>query len=113
MAAAPELDWLAILRREVAAGSCQAVAAAMGVSRTAVSLLVHGKYTADPARMAAKVLETFTRVHCPHAGVPVSPQECGQRAGAMPTGSPGALRWWRACQGCPHNPLQTNKKPAA
>lgn len=96
--------WLDILRAQVAASSRQAVADALGVSRTSISLLMSGKYTARTDLMAARVVDVFSRFPCPHSGQLVSPAECVQRAGQMPTSSPGALRWWRACQSCPHKP---------
>lgn len=96
--------WLELLHAQVAASSRQAVADALGVSRTAISLLMSGKYPGKTDNMAARVVDVFSRVQCPHSGQMVSPGECAQRAASMPTSSPGALRWWRACQTCPHAP---------
>lgn len=97
-------DWLTILRAQAAASSRQAVADALGVSRTAISLILNGKYPGRANNMAARVLDVFSRFLCPHSGQMVSQAECAQRAATMPTSSPGALRWWRVCQTCPHKP---------
>lgn len=99
-----DLAWMTLLREQVEARNITAVAADLGVSRTAVSLVLSGKYPGKTDRMAARILDVFSRVHCPYSGGLVSPVECAQRSGAMPTGSPGALRWWRMCQECEHKP---------
>jgi hypothetical protein len=101
-----DLTWMALLREQVAARSITAVALDLGVSRTAVSLVLAGKYTARTDKMAARILDVFSRVRCPYSGGMISPAECGQRSGAMPMGSPGALRWWRMCQNCEHKPTE-------
>lgn len=98
-------SWLTLLRRAVdEAGSRAAVARELGVSRTAVSLLLSGAYPGDPARMAARVMNRYARVDCPHTGHPVTPEHCRRLAGPVPTSSPAALRQWRACQTCQYNP---------
>lgn len=96
--------WTTLLREQVDARSITAVAADLGVSRTAVSLVLSGKYRGKTDRMAARVLDVFSRVPCPCSGDLVDSAECARRSGAMPTSSPGALRWWRMCQECEHKP---------
>lgn len=102
-------DWRDILAQAVGASSCAQVARCLGVSRTAVSLLLSGKYPGSPERMAARIVERYGRVTCPYLDREVAPAECERYSGEMPTASPDALRHWRACQGCEHNP----KKEAA
>ena len=97
-------DWLALLAEEVARTSITAAAHRIGYSRTAVSLALAGKYPGDPAKVAAKVLEVLGTVECPHLGFAVTAARCADASGQMPTSSPGDLRLWRACQGCPHKP---------
>ncbi len=99
-----DLEWMAMLRGQVEARSITAVAADLGVSRTAVSLVLAGKYPGKTDKMAARIVDVFARVECPYSGALVSPAECAQRSGDMPMGSPGALRWWRMCQVCEHKP---------
>jgi hypothetical protein len=95
---------MAMLKEQVEARSITAVAADLGVSRTAISLILSGKYPGGTDRMAARIQDVFSRVQCPYSGGLVSPAECAQRSGKMPMGSPGALRWWRMCQICEHKP---------
>lgn len=99
-----DLTWMAMLKEQVEARSITAVAADLGVSRTAVSLVLSGKYPGRTDKMAARIVDVFSRVRCPYSGGLVSPAECAQRAGKMPMGSPGTLRWWRMCQECEHKP---------
>lgn len=99
-----DMTWMAMLKEQVDARSITAVAADLGVSRTAVSLVLSGKYPGRTDKMAARIVDVFSRVRCPYSGGLVSPAECAQRAGKMPMGSPGALRWWRMCQECENKP---------
>lgn len=95
---------MTLLQEQVTARNITAVATDLGVSRTAVSLVLSGKYPGKTDKMAARIMDVFARVSCPYSGALVSPAECAQRAGDMPMGSPGALRWWRMCQVCEHKP---------
>lgn len=97
-------DWRTILEQAAAGSSRAQVARELGVSRTAVSLLLAGKYPGSTDRMAARVMERYGRVSCPYLEREVTPAECQHHAGEMPTASPDALRHWRVCQGCEHNP---------
>lgn len=97
-------DWQSLLSRAVEGSSRSAVARELGVSRPSVSLLLSGKYPGNPNRMAARIIERYARVDCPHTGQSVSPDQCRRYAGPVPTSSPAALRQWRACQSCPNNP---------
>lgn len=98
--------WRELLRAAVARSNKQAVAQALGCSRTLVSLVANGKYHASTDGLAAKVLETYGRHVCPHMNREVSMEECRRASGlsSPPTSSPMALRLWRACQACPHKP---------
>lgn len=103
-------DWLTLLAEAAQASSKAAVARELGVSRPSVSLLLSGRYPGNTNRMAARVLDRYARVDCPHTGKSVTPEHCRRLCGPVPTSSPAALRQWRACQACPHNP---NTKEAA
>lgn len=95
-------NWQELLHKAVKATNCAEVARELGVSRTAVSLLINGKYAGDTRRMAERILNRFGRTLCPCTGRRMSVAECRQTAATMPTSSPGALRLWRACQQCEH-----------
>lgn len=97
-------EWLALLSEEAARTSITAVARRLGYARTSVSLALSGKYPGATDKLAAAVLAVLGTVDCPHLGFPVSPSRCADASGEMPTSSPGDLRLWRACQGCPHKP---------
>lgn len=97
-------DWHAILAQAVSTSSRAQVARDLGVSRTAVSLILAGKYPGQTNRMAARIMDRYGRVACPYLEREVTPAECARYGREIPTASPDALRHWRACQGCEHNP---------
>ncbi|AKH37272.1 MULTISPECIES: hypothetical protein [Nitrosomonas] len=93
--------WREILNARVAASSKAQVAAELGVSRTAISLIVHDKYPADTRHIAAKVIEIYGRIRCPHLGLEISQAQCREyHSRRPPTSSPRAMKHWRACQNC-------------
>lgn len=103
------MQWLEILRQAVEDNprGIAGVADQMGkgVSRTALSLVLANKYPAKTDRIAARVLDTFARISCPHLGETVTQAQCRHFANrAAPTNSPRDMRHWRACQACPHKP---------
>lgn len=78
------------------------VAQKLGVSRTAVSLILSGKYDADPARILALAVARYGQIDCPHLAKAISPAECHAFARAdAPTHNPMKMRHWNACQRCP------------
>jgi hypothetical protein len=106
-------DWRDLLAAEAARTSIAATGRRLGYSRTAVSLALAGKYPGRTDKLSATVLAVLGRQVCPHLGREITPGECADNAGAMPTSSPAALRLWRACQTCPHRPDEaiTTTKP--
>lgn len=100
-------NWLELLTEAVDASNRAEVAKELGVSRTAVSLLLLGRYPGNTNRMAARILERYARVDCPHTGKNVTPDHCRKFTGQVPSSSPAALRQWRACRACPHTPEAT------
>ncbi|SNR95766.1 hypothetical protein SAMN04488503_2029 [Humidesulfovibrio mexicanus] len=105
-------DWLTLLSQAVSASSRTKVAKELGVSRPSISLLLAGKYPGNTGRMAARIVERYARVVCPHTGKSVAPEHCRRLCGPVPTSSPAALRQWRACQACPNNPNANGKENA-
>jgi hypothetical protein len=81
----------------------QGVADDLEISRTSISLVLNGKYPAKTDKIAAKVIDLYARLTCPHTGIEITHVACRmQSSSAVPTNSPQAMRHWRACQGCPH-----------
>lgn len=97
-------DWLALLRARVAEIGVSATARELGVSHGAVSLLIYERYPASTDRMAARVIDRYTRHECPYDGALLHSDACARYAGKAPTSSPAALRRWRTCQKCRFNP---------
>lgn len=103
---AMEPDWLVWLRSRVAdLGSAQKAADEIGISRTAVSLLLAGKYTASTDKVAAKITSLISAeaVWCPHLARSLDAHACQALSqSAMPQSDPAALRQWIACKSCPN-----------
>lgn len=101
---ADEPRYLMLLRAEVErSGSRGRVAQQLGISRSAVSMLLSGTYPGGTDRMAELILSQLDTVVCPHTGETLSRPACAEIAGRpVPTSSPDALRHWRACQRCDH-----------
>lgn len=98
------MTWFEQLKRAVDESSCADVARRIGVSRSAISLLVNNKYQGDTSRMAVRIKEYFSRVICPESGLQISRAQCRANVGNVPTSSPAAVRQWKACRKCPHQP---------
>lgn len=98
-------NWLALLTNAVEAHprGIAGVAEEMDVSRTAISLVLSGKYPAKTSKIEARVLHTYARVACPHLNETITIHACRSHSErAAPTNSPREMRHWRACQNCPH-----------
>lgn len=101
--------WLDLLRKEVEAlpkpGGIKIVAARIGYSRTAVSLVLADKYPGKTDRLAQRVMEVLGEVECPSEGRTIAYSECQlMRLREAPTHNPALMRHWRCCQSCPNNP---------
>lgn len=82
-------------------GNKAAVGRRCGISRTAVSLLLAGKYPADTARIEMTIVNALKRHECPWTGDWMHDAECQARADAPPpSSSPAAYKHWQACQSC-------------
>ncbi|MGZ2403335.1 MarR family transcriptional regulator [Rhizobium ruizarguesonis] len=110
-------QWVDVLRAEAEKPkrSKQAIADELGISRTAVSLLIAGKYTAKmdkvSAKIAPKVMALYShQVWCPHLRASIGPSVCvGHHSAPMTMSDPDKLKQWAACRACSQNP--ENKKP--
>lgn len=99
------MAWLELLRAEAEATTMQKAGERVGITRTAVSLCLAGKYPAKTDRVAAKVLAVLGQVDCPALAESISPEACREnRERKAPTHNPQAMQLWKACHHCPNNP---------
>ena len=101
------MDWLSILRGQVAAKGLPAVARELGVVKSTVSMVVNGKYPASTDRIQARVLATYggQTVTCPvlggiDAAACAANQDRAKRIG-LRAGNPETLRLFKTCSNCP------------
>lgn len=95
--------WLDLLKKRVDESSMGKVAEELQCSRTAVSLVLAGKYPASTEKFATRVIARYARIPCPFLEREISGAECREfHTRETPTSSPFAMRHWRACQGCQH-----------
>lgn len=109
------MQWLELLASAVEADprGKAGVADRLDISRTAVSLVLSGKYQAKTDRIAARVVDIYARVDCPALGEAIPHGACGAHAlRAAPINNPREMRHWRQCQACQHKPASTNKQGA-
>ncbi len=86
-------------------GSIQAVAVALDVSRTAISLTLADKYKGNPSLIYDRVIARFAGWECLHTSERITPTDCHSHClGQPPVQNPSAMRHYRTCQGCVHNP---------
>jgi hypothetical protein len=88
------------------------VAERVGVSRSAISLLLSNRYPSKSlARIEGKVLAALDNINCPVLGT-LENSEC-QKNRELPFSSanPQRINLYRACQHCPNNP--NNQESAA
>ena len=105
-------DWMELLCDAVSRSSISAVALELGYSRTAISLVLSGKYQGSTARIETAVLDHFVHArHCPVLERVISLKSCSDNTSRpMPTSSPQALRLWRKCQACAFHPKNREKR---
>lgn len=98
--------WIRLLATEVARGNRTQAARRIGISRTAVSLVLVNRYPSpSTARIERKVLQALGQLDCLAKGQQVTLIECQDfRERPAPTHNPMSMRHWRACQHCPNNP---------
>lgn len=107
--------WFELLLERCKGAVRARVAAQLGISSTALSMVIngtgpYGDGSASTLRIAERVRHTFGRYVCPHlteeaGGEPheVTAEQCRAHAHcAPPTGSPRAMQHWQACRQCAH-----------
>jgi hypothetical protein len=96
---------LTLMQQEAKRTSKTALAVLLGVSRTAISLVIGGKYPARNDAIFAAALAVLDRRSCPYLGVQVEAIYCHDtNTGPTPTWDPSALAQRRMCQKCEHKP---------
>ncbi|WP_282339422.1 hypothetical protein [Pseudomonas sp. PS02288] len=95
-----------LLAAEVAASDRTKAAERIGMSRTAVSLVLANKYSSpSTAGVERRVMDVLGRIECVAVGEIVTVEQCqSYRERPAPTHNPRAMRQWLACQNCPINP---------
>lgn len=101
-----------LLAAEVAASNKTKASQRIGMSRTAVSLILANRYASpSTAGVERRVMETLGRIDCVALGEVINTDQCqSYREKPAPTHNPQAMQQWRACQHCPINPDCCNKE---
>lgn len=111
-------QWVTVLRAEAAkpGRTKQTIANELEVSRTAISLICKGEYSAKldkfAEKHAGKVMALYAnQVWCPYLRTSISYAACADHQSApMNTSDPTKLRHWAACQGCKVNPAVAKRE---
>lgn len=103
--AAPPL-WINLLSAEVERTNKTVASQRIGMSRTAVSLVLANRYPSpSTAGVEKRVMDVLGRLECVALGEVITSAQCQSwREKAAPTHNPNAMQHWRACQHCPNNP---------
>ncbi|WP_447588698.1 helix-turn-helix domain-containing protein [Aquipseudomonas campi] len=98
--------FVTLLAREVEQSNRTRAAERIGMSRSAVSLILSNRYPSpSTAGVERRVLDALGRIECVAIGDVVTVEQCQTyRARPAPTHNPMAMQHWRACQHCPSNP---------
>jgi len=103
-----------LLAAEVAASSKTKASQRIGMSRTAVSLVLANRYASpSTAGVERRVMETLGRIQCVALDESITTEQCQHyREKPAPTHNPQAMQQWRACQHCPINPNYCHQENA-
>lgn len=96
-----------LLAAEVAVSTRIKAGERIGMSRTAVTLVLANRYPSpSTAHIERRVLDTLGRLQCVALDAVITTEQCqSQRKKPAPTHNPHAMPGWRACQHCTHNPV--------
>lgn len=103
-----------LLAAEVAASNKTKASQRIGMSRTAVSLILSNRY-ASPSTggVERRVMETLGRIECAALDAEINTDQCQSfRKKPAPTHNPQAMQKWRVCQHCSINPNCWNQENA-
>lgn len=106
--------FIRLLAAEVAATNKTRASQRIGMSRTAVSLILANRYASpSTAGVERRVMETLGRIECVALDATVTTHQCqSYREKPAPTHNPQAMQYWRACQHCTQNPNCCEKENA-
>lgn len=97
--------FVSLLAREVEQSNRAHVGERLGISRTAVSLVLVNRYPASTTNVERRVMDVLGRIDCVALGEVITAEQCQtNRDKPAPTHNPHAMQHWRACQHCPQNP---------
>lgn len=104
--------WVSLLAREVEQSNRKSAGERVGVSRTAVSLVLVNRYPCSTAGVERRVMDVLGRIECVAIGEVITAEQCQTyRERKAPTHNPMAMQHWRACQHCPNNPNCAAEEP--
>lgn len=95
-----------LLAAEVAASNRTKASQRIGMSRTAVSLILANRYASpSTSGVERRVMNTLGRINCVALDSVITTEQCQTyREKPAPTHNPQSMHHWRACQHCPTNP---------
>lgn len=101
--------FVTLLAREVEQSNRTKAGERIGMSRTAVTLVLQNRYPSPTTKgVERRVLDALGRIECVAIGEAVTAEQCQTyRERQAPTHNPMAMQHWRACQHCPNNPSCT------
>ncbi|MDF3840457.1 hypothetical protein P3W55_01890 [Pseudomonas citronellolis] len=99
-------QWVCLLAAEVEQTNRTRAGERIGMSRSAVSLVLSNRYPSpSTAAVERRVVEALGALDCPAKGDRITVVECQAfREMRAPTHNPQAMQLWKACQHCPLNP---------
>ncbi|SED09101.1 hypothetical protein [Pseudomonas anguilliseptica] len=99
-------QWINLLAREVEQSNRTRTGERIGISRSAVSLVLANKYPSpSTAAIERRVMDALGRIDCVALGEVITAEQCqSYRERKAPTHNPMAMQHWRTCQNCPNNP---------
>ncbi|MGA3799141.1 hypothetical protein ACPCYX_15415 [Pseudomonas fluorescens] len=98
--------FIRLLAAEVGETNRARAAERIGISRTAVSLVLNNKYASPSTKgVERRVMAALGQIVCVAVSEKVSIEQCQTyREKPAPTHNPQAMQYWRACQHCHFNP---------
>ncbi|MEJ5227218.1 helix-turn-helix transcriptional regulator [Thermodesulfovibrio sp.] len=100
--------WLEILKKEVGTKGISQVATELGVSRSTVYLIIHGKYRASTRKVEERIMKIYGTktgaIDCPVLGS-ISPAECVKRWSlakkiGVRASNPETIKLYKTCINC-------------
>lgn len=99
--------FITLLANEVEQSNRTLAGKRVGLSRTAISLVLVNRYPAATSGVERRVLEVLGRIPCMALDRDITVEQCqAHRQRQAPTHNPMAMQHWRACQRCPNNPAR-------